>query len=598
MHTRRHLLACLLSGPWAGVATARTVRPAPSADAAFDTLAERCFNARMALDPLTASVTTADPRYEGLLAITIAPEHLARVRRLNEQVARGLRTLPPESLDPARRLSHELLQWDVDMALKGDAFPDHLIPMNHFGGLPLQLATMGSGDQGQPLKTPQDFDHYLARLARLPAYNRQAIANMRQGMRRGVTVPRVLIESGRDTFARLAEPDFDKSPFSAALKAMPTEIGAAQRNRIARAYQRLFERDLRPSLAGLADFTNGAYARACRSSDGLGALPDGAAWYQHLVRWHTTTEMSADEIHALGLAEVQRIHGEMAQVQQRLGVAGSVLDFLRWHEQEPRFHPYTSWDEIARTHADLDARLTPLLPRLFGRQPRQVLEVRAMPELQRASASSYYNPAAPDGSRPGIFFVGSPEPPQRYSSSYLTSLLLHEGRPGHHFQISIQQELKLPSFRRFGWSTAFGEGWALYAETLGHEMGLYEDPNQWLGHLKMELTRAVRLVTDTGLHARGWTHAQTIRYMMDNQGESQAEARLATERYMAWPGQALGYKIGALRIQQLRRQAQAALGERFTLADFHDLVLSQGTVPLQVLQGMVQAWIGQGGGRP
>ena len=252
---------------------------------------------------------------------------------------------------------------------------------------------------------------------------------------------------------------------------------------------------------------------------------------------------------------------EMAKVQQQYGVAGSLTDFLRWHDQEPRFHPYTGWDEIAQAHADLDARLTPLLAPLFGRQPRQALLVRAMPELQRASASSYYNPAATGRLAAGHLLRRLARPRRkRYGSTYLTSLLLHEGRPGHHFQIGIQQELALPAFRRFGWSTAFGEGWALYAETLGQEMGLYDDPNQWLGHLRMELTRAVRLVTDTGLHAKGWTREHTIQYMMDTQGESQAEAQLATERYMAWPGQALGYKIGALRIQQLRRQAQAALG--------------------------------------
>jgi len=244
-----------------------------------------------------------------------------------------------------------------------------------------------------------------------------------------------------------------------------------------------------------------------------------------------------------------------------------------------------------KAYEDLNARIVPQLPRLFGRQPKRALELRVMPELLRESASPYYNPPSADGQRPGIFFIGAPGGPSQFNGSLMSSLMLHEGQPGHHYQISLQQELDLPDFRRYGYSTAFGEGWALYAETLGHELGLYADPNQHLGHLKLELLRAVRLVADTGLHARGWSREQTLRYMVDTEGQTEANARQATERYMAVPGQALGYKIGALQFQTLRQRAQQKLGERFSLAAYHDLVLSQGTVTLKVLERMADAWI-------
>jgi uncharacterized protein (DUF885 family) len=548
----------------------------------------------MELDPLNASATLAAPRYEGRLTITIAPAEVARARALNERVKRELASVDTAALGERDRLTRELLLGEVQLAIDGNAFPAHLMPVDHYGGVPLLLSMLGSGDQLQPLKTPGDYDNYLKRLLRLPAWNDQAIANMREGVRKGYTVPRALIESALPTFAKLAEPDFEKSDFSAALKIMPASFKPTERMRLTQAYERAFKEQVQPAMAALHGYLRSEYLSACRTSSGVSALPNGAAYYAHLVRVHTASDLAPDAIHALGLKEVARIRGEIEKVRAQMKFEARTdnptTEFLRWHAEQPRFRPYKSSQQIVDTYVALNQRIAPQLTQWFGRTPKQQLAIRPVPEIQVASGGSYYNPPAPDGSRPGTFFVWVDEP-GKVNDSIVSSLLLHEGQPGHHFQMSLQQELGLPDFRKYGWSTAYGEGWALYAETLGRELGLYDDPNQYLGHLKLELMRAVRLVTDTGLHAKGWTREQSIRYMIDTEGETEAGARNATERYMAFPAQALGYKIGALKFQALRERSQAALGAKFSPREFHDLVLSEGIVPLNVLDRMVDAWI-------
>lgn len=592
MHKRLLLIPPLLAAVFGLVlpADAQSQGTQGNAGGALADIAARYFADKMELDPLNASATLAAPRYEGRLTITIAPAEVARMRALNERVKRELASVEPSALGERDRLTRELLFGEVQLAIDGDAFPDYLMPINQYGAVPVLLSTLGSGEQLQPLKTPADYDNYLKRLERLPAWNAQAIANMREGVRQGYTVPRALIESALPTFTKLAEPDFDKSDFSAALKIMPASFKPAERVRITQAYQRAFSERVQPAMASLLGFLQAEYLSACRTSSGLSALPNGAAYYRHLVRVHTTSDLTPDAIHALGLQEVARIRGEIAKVQTQMRFEGSPTEFLRWHAEQPRFRPYKSAQQVVDAHVALNQRIAPQLTRWFGRTPKQPLAIRPVPEIQVSSGGSYYNPPAPDGSRPGTFFVWVDDP-GKVNDSIVSSLLLHEGQPGHHFQMSLQQELVLPDFRKYGWSTAYGEGWALYAETLGRELGLYDDPNQYLGHLKLELMRAVRLVTDTGLHAKGWSREQSIQYMMDIEGETEAGARNATERYMAFPGQALGYKIGALKFQALRERARASLGDKFSAREFHDLVLGEGILPLDVLDRMVDAWI-------
>ena len=598
MHKRLLLIPPLLAALF-GLALPADAESQVNASGALADIAARYFADKMELDPLNASATLAAPRYEGRLTITIAPAEVARTRALNERVKRELASVDAAALGERDRLTRELLLGEAQLAIDGDAFPAHLMPIDHYGGVPLLLSMLGSGDQLQPLKTTVDYDNYLKRLQRLPAWNEQAIANMREGMRQGYTVPRALVESALPMFTKLAEPDFDKSDFSAALKIMPASFKAAERMRITQAYERAFKEQVQPAMASLVGFLKSEYLSACRTSSGLSALPNGAAYYRYLVRVHTTSALAPDAIHALGLQEVARIRSEIAKVMAQMKyepkTSNPTTEFLRWHAEQPRFRPFKTSQQIVDTYVALNQRIAPQLTQWFGRTPKQPLVIRPVPEIQVASGGSYYNPGAPDGSRPGTFFVWVDEP-GKVNDSTVSSLLLHEGQPGHHFQMSIQQELGLPDFRKYLWSTAYGEGWALYAETLGRELGLYDDPNQYLGHLKLELMRAVRLVADTGLHAKGWTREQSIQYMMDTEGETESNARNATERYMAFPAQALGYKIGALRFQALRERARAALGDKFSPKEFHDLVLGEGIVPLDVLDRMVDSWIARRGG--
>ena len=340
----------------------------------------------------------------------------------------------------------------------------------------------------------------------------------------------------------------------------------------------------------LVAFLEKEYLPKCRTSSGIDAVPHGKAWYDYMVRYYTTTTMKPDQIHALGLKEVARIRGEMEKVKAVYKFNGSLNDFFKWHEALPASYPFKTEPEVLDAYAMLNQRIMAKLPDLFGRTPKAPLEIRAEPELTRSTASDHYSSPAADGSRPGVFYVVI-EDPTKHPSNLMATLFIHEGQPGHHFHIALQQELSLPKFRQYGNITAFTEGWALYAETLGREMGLYEDPNFYLGHLSDELLRAVRLVTDTGLHTMGWTREQTIQYMMETQGYSEHESQRYTERYMASPGQALAYKIGSLKIQELRERARTKLGARFSLKDYHDQVLSDGALPLHLLEAKVDRWI-------
>jgi uncharacterized protein (DUF885 family) len=553
-------------------------------------IAERYFEDRLQLNPLEASALTGETRFEGKLAITIAPAHLKREQALNQRVKRELAAVNAERLSPADRMTYAVLKRDIDLEIEAARFPGELLPLDQFGGLPVSLAQLGNGQNIQPLKTARNLDDYLKRLKRLPAWIDQAIANMREGTKRGVVQPRALIESGLPAMKALAEADLDKSTFTLALRNLPADLSAQDRARITRAYREAARTQLIPAARKLNQFLEREYLPRTRETAGVDALPDGKAWYAFRVRAETTTDLTPEQIHALGLAEVARIRAEIDRIRVGYKFDGTVTEFLKWHDNERQFRPFKTEQDVLDEYAALNKKIIEKLPALFGRMPKAPLEIRPEPELTRATASDHYVQPAADGSRPGVFYAVI-EDATKYRTTGMTTLLLHEGQPGHHFHIALQQELPLPKFRKHGWITAYGEGWALYAETLGREMGLYDDPNAYLGHLKDELLRAVRLVTDTGLHHKGWTRVATIQYMMDTEGVSEADARRATERYMAWPGQALAYKVGSLKIQALRERASTALGEKFQLRDFHDLVLSDGVLPLAVLESKVDAWI-------
>jgi uncharacterized protein (DUF885 family) len=564
--------------------------PAVAPNAKLAQIADRYFEDHLILNPLEASSLTGEARFDSQLTITIAPAQLAKVRALSQRVLRQLAAMDIKKLVPADQMTYAVLKRQLEEQLAGDKFPSELMPIDQYGGLPVYLAQLGSGQDVQPLKTAKNYDDYLQRLNKLPAWIDQSIINMREGIKRGVVMPKPLIVSGLPSIKALAEKDVEKSVFYAAIKNMPTTFATKDRTRLTAQYRQTIQQKLLPSAIKLNAFLENEYLPKTRTSAGIAAIPNGAAWYAHQVKHHTTTDMKPDEIHELGLKEVTRIRAEMAKVQAGYKFEGSVTEFLKWHEKQPEFRPFKTEKDVLDAYEAINKKVTPKLPQLFGRMPKTPIEIRPEPELTRATASDHYSGPSADGSRPGVFYAVI-EDASKYRTTGMTTLFLHEGQPGHHFHVALQQELPLPKFRKYGWVTAYGEGWALYAETLGREMGLYDDPNAYLGHLQDELLRAVRLVTDTGLHAKGWTREATMQYMMDNEGVVEAEARRATERYMAWPGQALAYKIGALKIQALRERAQQKLGLKFSLKNYHDLVLSDGVLPLAVLESKVDNWI-------
>ncbi|MBL8523487.1 MAG: DUF885 domain-containing protein [Betaproteobacteria bacterium] len=553
-------------------------------------IAERYFQDGLELSPLFASQITGDPKYEGELEIDIAPVYRVKVRNMLQRVQREQATLNLKQLSPADQLTFALLEEEVKRRLEGMRFPGDLLPVNQYGGMPVQIAQFGSGQDIQPLKTVQNFRNYLKRLEKITEWNEQAITNMRAGIERGIVPPKVLIERALPSLQALTNKDLDKSAFTLALRNMPASFSAADRDAITGEFRTAAETRLIPSMEKLVAFLEKEYLPKCRTSSGIDALPNGKAWYEFSVRNYTTTRMKPEEIHALGLKEVARIRAEMEKVKAAYKFKGTLNEFFKWHEALAENRPFKTEKDVLDAYAALNRKIIAKLPDLFGRSPKAPLEIRAEPELTRSTASDHYSSPAVDGSRPGVFFAVI-EDPTKYATTGMATLYIHEGQPGHHYHIAMQQELPLPKFRQHGWVTAYGEGWALYAETLGREMGLYEDPNSYLGHLSDELLRAVRLVTDTGLHSKGWTREQSIKYMMDMQGYSESESRRATERYMAWPGQALAYKIGSLKIQELRERAKKKLGAKFSLKDYHDQVLSDGALPLVLLEAKIDTWI-------
>jgi len=548
-------------------------------------LAERYYDGYYALFPMKATEDIGDPRFEGALEVDIAPAHRKRQQAFYTATLRELAGIDNRSLTADERITHELLAYEARGKLALLRFPAHLLPLQQMDSLPSQLAEYASGNAAQPLQTLAQHQHFLQRLQALPAWVDQAIANMRIGMAQGITQPRPVMDRVLAQVDALAAAE--ANPFLQAASHLPEGPEAEP---LRAAYARTVQEDIRTAMLRLRRFIAEAYLPRCRTSAGLSALPGGAAWYRALVKNRTTTDLSVAEIHALGLREVARIQHEIAAVQAEFGDPASQSDFLAHVGQRPELRPFKTEAEVLAAYAALNRDIEARLPRLFHRAPRARLEIRPVDPLRAATASDAYTPPAQDGSRPGVFNVVVQNAAD-YPTPGMASLLLHEGQPGHHYQMASQQELDLPRFRRFLWYGAYGEGWGLYAESLGGELGVYGDRAARLGRLTNELHRAVRLVLDTGLHAMGWTRERAMRYEREVEGYDQPEARRYVERYMVWPGQALAYKIGELRILALRDRARKALGERFDLRDFHAQVLDAGAMPLDMLERRMTTWL-------
>jgi uncharacterized protein (DUF885 family) len=459
------------------------------------------------------------------------------------------------------------------------------------GSMASEFAVLGSGAGAQPFRNARDYDNFLARTRDFVAWSDAAIAALREGVARGVTLPKPAIAKVIPQLRDLALAEPERSLFWQPVLAMPESLSAADRARLTAAWRSAIVDDIAPAYARLADFIEKEYLPHARTTVGWSALPDGAEWYRYLIRAQTTTDLTPDQIHRIGLAEVARIRREMQDVARQVGFKGDLHAFFRRAQQDDSLY-YTRPEDLLEAYRELKRRIDAKLPSMFSDFPKADYEVRAVEPFRAASASgASYQPASADGSRPGYFYVNTFN--LRAQPKFgMETLSLHEAAPGHHFQISIQQELTdLPKFRRFNNYVAYAEGWALYCESIGKELGMFTDPWQWYGRLSDEMLRAMRLVVDTGMHAKGWSRERAIAYMHDNSSMADSDIVAEVERYIVWPGQALGYKVGQLRITAMRARAEKALGRDFDVREFHSQVLRDGAVPLDVLEAKIDRWI-------
>ncbi len=511
----------------------------------------------------------------------------------------GLGQFEGEAMSDDDRLSLDIFRYDLDMRLAGlragigaSEYPaPWQIPFTQFGGLPLTLPQFGSGEGNQPFKTVKDYDDWLARAAGFPVWADTAISNFRKGIRSGIVLPGVLVKKMIPQMRDVVAADPTKSIFYGPINRFPATFSADEKTRLTAAYRALISAQLTPAYQRLADFLSKEYLPAARATHGLNALPNGPANYAYLVKYWTTTDRTPDQIYQTGLAEVTRIRGEMERTKAEVGFNGDLNAFFEFMRNDPQFRPYKTSEEVLAATRAIQTRIEPNLKKMFGRTPKTPFEVRQTEAFRAASASAEYNPGSADGSRSGIYYIPITNAAEFNVTGGMESTFLHEALPGHHYQISLQQENPaLPKFRRFAWYGAMGEGWALYTESLGKELGVYTDPYQYMGALGDEMHRAIRLVVDVALHTGKMTREQAIKYSMENEPLSEAGAVAEIERYMAAPGQALSYKTGALKIRELRAKYEKELGPKFKLADFHDELLRDGVMPLAVLERKMNAW--------
>jgi len=589
--TRLKLLASLLLSCCAIAAHA-----ADDAAAKLNTLYAEFWEENLRLNPITATFA-GDPRYNAELPNFLTPEFEKKTRDFEQKYLDRARAIGTKDLAGQDRLSYDVFTLNRESQLESLKFPESLTPIDQFTNIANFIAQFGSGTGAQPFATVKDYDDWVKRASLSPAIFDQAITNMREGVKTGVVQPRVLMEKVLPQIKANITDDAEKSIFWGPIRNMPKEFSAADRDRLTTAFRTMIGTQLMPAYQRLHAYIADEYLPKTRETFGMGALPNGAAWYAHKVHDNTTFSMTPAQVHQIGLDEVARIQDGMRSVAKELGYGKPVKTlpelkaFFDWVKARDDMY-FKSREELLAAYQAFDVNVAPLLPNYFNLRPKASYEVRLVEEFREASASSgsYQGPSL-DGKRGGVFYVNAYDLKARPRSA-LAALSLHEAAPGHHFQIALQCELgDLPMFRRFSRDTAYLEGWGLYAEYLGYEMGIYKDPVQRFGALDAELWRAIRLVTDTGIHYKGWTRQQTLDYMFANSPAEQTRAVSEAERFAAIPGQALAYKIGQLKIIELRKRAEKALGKKFDVKSFHDQVLKDGAIPLDVLDAKIDRWI-------
>jgi uncharacterized protein (DUF885 family) len=552
---------------------------------------ENYFEEYLQLFPMFAT-SIGDHRFDDQYEIPISEENRGRQGALYLKYQGQLATIKRGWLERYDRLSFDVFHHTLTGKLAGLKFSQHLQPVRQLGSAPIEFPVTASGAGVHPFKTVQDYENFLKRIQGFQAWVETALANMRKGIDLGIVQPRVVIERTLPQLSAMILADPKQSLFYRPILELPAHFSASDKSRLARAYAEAIEQRVIPTYQKLRAFIQDEYLSKARATIAASDLPDGTAWYDHLVKIQTTTNLTADEIFDLGINEIARIKKEMEQLRAESGFQGGMDEYSRYLSKRA-LPGYASREGLISGYEKIRQQVAPRLARLFGRLPKASFEIRTIEEFRERSAPSQYQSASADGSRPGIFYAnaaGISETPRRPSEP----LYLHEAVPGHHFQISLQQEQQsLPRFRRFGSYTAFVEGWALYAESLGKELGLYTEPHQQFSRLGSELFRAARLVVDVGLHRKKWTRDQAIKFLMETAMAGERGAMAEVDRYIAWPGQALAYKIGQLKISAIRAKAEKALGSKFDIRAFHDELLKDGALPLDLLETKMDAWMAE-----
>ncbi|HDY91118.1 MAG TPA: DUF885 domain-containing protein [Pseudoalteromonas sp.] len=561
-----------------------------SAEQQLDVLVAQYYDESLTYSPISATYNGRN-EFNDQFTPEISKENRAKKAAFYKKYQQRLNFIDKAQLTGQSLLSFEILERDLALKLEGMQFPDYLLPINQMAGAHNTFAGFGSGQSAQPFNTVEDYTAFISRSEGFVKWLASVERSMAQGIKLGITLPKPLAEKLQPQFAAHVVKNAEDSLFWGPIKKLPESFSAQQKQKITAQYRQLITQHLVPAYKSMSDFLANQYIPNSRESVGYSDLPNGKAWYEYQIKKNTTLSLSADEIHDIGLSEVSRILSEMKKVKETVGFKGELSEFFDHLRDSDEFY-YDTPEELIAAYENVKKKIDARLPLLFNIAPKAPYVVKAVEayRAQSAAGASYASPA-PDGSRPGIFYINAYNL-KAQPKFLLETLSIHEAAPGHHFQIALQQEIEgLPDFRKFGGYTVFAEGWALYAESLGKELGLFTDPYMWYGRLSDEQLRAMRLVLDTGFHAKGWTRQQGIDYMLANSSMAKSDVIAEVERYIAWPGQALSYKLGQFKIQELRDFSKKELGNKFDIKAFHTQILIDGALPMPILEEKIKRWV-------
>ena len=579
-----------IAAPLSATAAAKTAEAAPQRAAQLEKMYVDYWEAGLKRNPIQATFV-GDNRYNDQLPNFFAPSYRTEGIALAKDWLKKFQAVDASDLDGQTRLSYDIMVRSLRLEIEGSEFRTDLMPLNQFNNIIAAFAQLGSGTSAQPFKTVKDYDNWLKRAGKMPELITQMQANMSEGAKIGMVPPKVLMLKVLPQLEGILAKTTEDSVFWTPIKNLPAGFSAADKKRLTEAFSALISKKLTPAITGLHSFVKDEYVPKCRDSVGMKGLPNGQAIYAYQAKSSTTTDQTPAELHAIGLAEVARIHGLIRSIMAQEKFKGSLQEFFHFMDTDKQFQ-FKDEKALLAAYNALRVKVDKKIPEFFAVTPKAGFEIRPIEAFRAASsAGGEYQGPSEDGTRPGIFYVNTFDLPTRKTWDS-EDLFLHEAIPGHHFQISIQQELTgIPKFRRFGGDTSYVEGWALYTETMGKELGVFTDPYMYFGGLQGELWRAIRLVVDTGLHDKGWSRDEVIKYMRDNSAVSETDAIAEAERYMAIPGQALAYKVGQLKITELRARSSKALGKGFDIREFHDQILKDGSLPMSVLDAKIDRWI-------